>query len=159
MKESYLSQIRRKTLMKLVAFTRMVGSNADERIILDAKCSIRYFLKNKRKKLMKEAKFIVCQAIMQIAKLHDFATKSQVFLKNGSFIFFINFLTSNIVLIIQKKWKFLQRKKIFFKLLVKNLWKEKFNEFYLDLKGIYSKNPNKIGGSKRFYQNFLSFKS
>lgn len=83
MKESYLSQIRRKTLMKLVAFTRMVGANADERIILDAKCTIRYFLKNKRKKIMKEAKVIVCQAIVQIVKLHDFASKSQVFLKNG----------------------------------------------------------------------------
>lgn len=89
MHESYLSQIRRKTLGKLVAFTRMIGTNANERVIIDSKLSLRYNLNPKYKELKKKCKDCACKAIMHIAKMNDFTEKCETFLKHSKKIFFL----------------------------------------------------------------------
>ena len=88
MHESYLSQIRRKTLGKLVAFTRMIGTNANERIIIDSKLSIAYNLNLKRKQFRKRCKDAVCKSIIHITKMHDLAEKCEIFIKHSLKIIF-----------------------------------------------------------------------
>ncbi len=88
MHESYLSQIRRKTLSKLVVFTRMVGTSANERIIMESKLIMKYFLKNKHKNIKKICKSLVCQSIIYITRLNDFVTKCSLFIKHSR-IFYV----------------------------------------------------------------------
>lgn len=83
MHDSYFSQIRRKALLKLVAFTRMVGSNANERIFIDSKLTIRYNLNNNLKDNYLKAKKIACKAIIQMGYLYEMVSKSQLFIKHS----------------------------------------------------------------------------
>ena len=101
MHESYLSQIRRKTLSKLVAFTRMIGSSANERVIMDSKFSVGYFLNPKRQKIMRRCKQVVCKSVVLIAKMHELVEKCEIFIKHSihlKSIFFVkklkNFIKS-----------------------------------------------------------------
>ena len=90
MHESYLSQIRRKTLGRLVAFTRMIGSSSNERIIMDSGLIMKYHINNKRKRLRKQCKTIVCKAVIQIVKLHDLINKCELYIKHSKYSLFIN---------------------------------------------------------------------
>lgn len=49
-----------------------------------------------------------------------------------------------IVVDIQRKWRTLLSKKIFFKMMIRNLWKEKFSQFFMELKFSKNQNENKV---------------
>lgn len=123
-------------MRKLLAFNRMVGANPHERVFIDSTLLLRIFTQGKLNEALAKSEGIVYNFIKKAVEIFSLAHKFEK-IRNQSFFLpiylYINIM-SFLVINIQRKWRGLSTKKIFYKMMIRNIWKEKFAQFYLELK-------------------------
>lgn len=125
--------MRRKAIIKLLAFTRMVGGDPAERMLIDSNIILRAWFHNKQSRLLEKSEIIAHDFLVKASRLFLLWDKLEL-VKTKGFIrnFANNFM--EIVVNIQRKWRSLCTKKMFYKMLIRNMWKDSFSDIYTQLR-------------------------
>jgi hypothetical protein len=132
--------MRKKAITKLVSYTRMVGTNPMERLISDSKIIINIFFSKKKKNIKRKAIATICDFVSNVGLRHLLNIKVRE-MEERSIVFILIDFNLVSVINIQRKWRDLTKRKIFFSMLIRNLWKEKFNQIFMSFRLEKSREP------------------